>query len=156
MESPEKLLAEHRFLEGLCEEHRRFLASCAQLVCFAGGQSMLLEGSDADTLYLLLEGRVWLEARIPGRGTVLLETLGSGDILGLSWLFEPYRWYLDGRAADAVRALAFDAKCLRAKMDEDHDLGYALAMRLLRQIYTRLERTRMQRLDLYLAEAAGP
>ncbi len=51
-----------------------------------------------------------------------------------------------------MRALRLDANCLRAKCDADHDLGYELVRRFLYQVHTRLERTRLQLLDVYRAE----
>ncbi|WP_394842356.1 hypothetical protein LZC95_35440 [Pendulispora brunnea] len=45
--------------------------------------------------------------------------------------------------------ISFDAAPLRRAMDANHDLGYALSHRLLRMAYERLERTRVQHLDLY-------
>ncbi len=156
MDTLEVLLRQHEFLADLGTDHIRFLAGCARNVHFNAGDYLIREGAEADILYLLREGRVWLEVNVPSHGIVMLESLGVGDILGLSWLFPPYRWYLDARAAEAVRAIAFDAVCLRKKMDADHDLGYAIAKRLLHHIYLRLERVRMQRLDVYLAEAAAP
>lgn len=78
-----------------------------------------------------------------------MESLGPGDVLGLSWLVPPYRAQLDARAVEPVIALAFDGQCLRGKLDADHDLGFALAQRMFEQAYHRLERVRLQRLDLY-------
>lgn len=156
MESLATILKNHEFLAGLTEPQLAFLTGCARNVRFQPGTYLFREGEDADSLLLIREGRVWLEAQVPGRGAVMLETLGKGDILGLSWLFPPHRWYLDARAADTVRAFAFDAKCLRRKMEEDHDLGYELSKRLLHHLYVRLERVRMQRLDLYKTGAGQP
>jgi CRP-like cAMP-binding protein len=80
---------------------------------------------------------------------VQLETLGPGEILGWSWLFPPYRWHFDARASEPTRAVALDGTCLRAKCEADHDLGYALVKRFLYQLHQRLERSRLQLLDVY-------
>ena len=143
----------HPFLADLAEPHRRFLDGCGHKVRFAAGEFLFREGAPADRLLLLLSGRVALELVVPGRGPVQMESLGPGDLVGLSWLFPPERWQLDARAVEPVDAVAFDGACLRAKMDADHDLGYALARHLLAQVYERLQRVRLQRLDLYRAEA---
>ena len=34
-----------------------------------------------------------LDIQVPGRGTVLMETLGDGAVLGWSWLDPPFRWH---------------------------------------------------------------
>jgi CRP-like cAMP-binding protein len=152
MENLERLLREHHFLEGLSPEQIQFLVGCAKNVRFHAGQWMFREGETADELFLLRQGTVGLEVHVPGKGAVVMETLGPGDIVGFSWLFPPHRTHLDGRARDEVVALSFDGECLRRKMEEDPVLGYGLTKRLLQQVYKRLERVRMQRLDIYLAD----
>jgi hypothetical protein len=63
--------------------------------------------------------------------------------------FPPYRWHLDARALEHVRALAVDGACLRGKIEDDHDLGYELMRRFAGVIVSRLQATRFQLLDVY-------
>ena len=149
MENLERLLREHHFLEGLRPEQVQFLVSCVKNQRFHAGDYLFREGDEADEFCLLRQGAVCLEVHVPGKGPVVMETLGAGDIVGLSWLRDPGVSHLDARAREEVVALVFDGACLRNKMDSDHDLGYALARRLLEQTYRRLERVRLQRLDVY-------
>ena len=151
MEDLERLLREHGFLKGLSEAHTRLLVSCARNVRYGPGDFLLHEGQGATTFYLVRVGHVALEVNVPGKGVVQMESVGPGDILGLSWLIPPYRSHLDARAVETVVALAFDATCLRSKMEADHDLGFALTTRLLEEAYRRLGRVRLQRLDVYKA-----
>jgi CRP-like cAMP-binding protein len=142
-------LEEHPFLRGLSPEQVKAIACDVHERSFPAGALLLREGDEARTLFLLRTGRVSLELNIPGQGPRQLESLEGGDILGLSWLFPPYRWHLDARAVEPVEAFAIDAACLRGPSPEHPVLEPALAMRLVRQLYERLERVRMQRLDLY-------
>jgi CRP-like cAMP-binding protein len=151
MENLERLLRAHDFLNGLSEEHTRLLVSCAKNVRFDVGAFLLHEGREATTFYLVRAGQVALEVDVPGKGIVQMETVGPGDVLGLSWLIPPYRSHLDARAVEPVVALAFDGTCLRGKMESDHDLGFTLTKRLFEKAYRRLERVRLQRLDVYKA-----
>jgi CRP/FNR family cyclic AMP-dependent transcriptional regulator len=151
MEDLERLLREHDFLKGLSEAHTRLLVSCAKNVRFAAGDFLLHEGREATTFYLVRTGHVALEVNVPGKGVVQMESVGPGDVLGLSWLIPPYHVHLDARAVEPVVALAFDGTCLRGKMEGDHDLGFALTQRLFEKAYRRLERARLQRLDVYKA-----
>ena len=151
MEDLERLLRDHNFLKGLSESHTRLMVSCAKNVRFARGEFLLREGREATTFYLVRVGNIALEVNVPGRGVVLMETVGPDDVLGLSWLIPPYHFHLDARAVEPVVALAFDGTCLRGKMEADHDLGFALTKRLFEKAYRRLERVRLQRLDLYKA-----
>ncbi len=149
MTTLEPLLRRHPFLESLNRDQIRFLTSCARNTRFAAGEFLMREGDEAATLFLIRAGQVSLEVHVPGRGTTQVESVLEGDILGLSWLFPPHRCHLDARAGEPVRALAFDGSCLREKMEADHDLGYVFLRAFLYQAYQRLQRVRLQRLDLY-------
>jgi len=149
MERIESLLRKHPFLSGLSDEEIRFLAGCAANRRFSPGDLLFREGDEASAFYLLREGRVALEVNVPGRGPSQLQSCGEGEVVGWAWLFPPYRWQLDARAVEPVAALAFDGRCLREKMEQDHDLGYALAKLMLYEVYQRLLNVRLQRLDLY-------
>ncbi|HEX2568783.1 MAG TPA: cyclic nucleotide-binding domain-containing protein [Polyangia bacterium] len=146
-------LAQHPFLAELGEEALARFAQATEEREYPAGSFIFREGEEADRLYLIQKGRVALELNVPGRGATQLESLRPGDILGLSWLFPPYRWHLDARAVEAVTILAVDAEELRTCLVEEPALCSELAMRLLHQLYQRLERVRMQRLDLYKAGA---
>jgi hypothetical protein len=76
-------------------------------------------------------------------------TLREGDILDGAWLVPPYRWRFDARAAELVRALGVNARCLRDKCEADHDLGYELMKRFVSAMGERLHATRLQVLDVY-------
>lgn len=125
------------------------VAGCAKNVAFAAGQLILAEGEPADTLYLVRRGRVALEVHAPGSGAIVIETLGSGQVVGWSWLFPPYLWQFDARAVDPVGALAVDAMCLRSKAEADPRFGYELMKRLASVVLDRLQAARMRLLDLY-------
>ncbi len=152
MEDLERLLREHHFLKNLSPAQAGLLVSCAKNVRFEPGSFLMREGQAADTFFLIRKGRVALEIAPPGKAVVQMESLAEGDMLGLSWLFPPYRVHLDARAVEPVVALAFDGKCLRTKIETDHDLGYVLLRRVLEETAKRIQRVRMQRLDLYKVE----
>ena len=65
--------------------------------------------------------------------------------------FRPISGVFDARIVDNTRAIALDGKCLRAKCEEDHDLGYELLKRFAHIVTQRLQATRMQLLDVYAA-----
>jgi CRP-like cAMP-binding protein len=149
VEDLHRVLEEHPFLRGLSAEHTRVIVSCVKNVRFRDGDFLLHEGQDADVFYLLRTGRVALEIHVPGRGPIQMESLGPSDVLGLSWLVPPHRSHLDARALEPVVVFAFDGACLRARMDADPALGYALTRRVLAEAYKRLERVRLARVDVY-------
>jgi hypothetical protein len=81
-----------------------------------------------------------------------MEMAAEGEVLGWSWLVAPYRWHFDARAVGRVRAIAIDGKCLRAKCQKHHDLGYELLRRTVDMVGQRLEAEHFRLLDLYSAE----
>jgi CRP-like cAMP-binding protein len=145
----EQLLVETRLFADLPADYLATIAGCAVTAHFDEGEYLFREGGSADTFYVLRGGSVALETHVPGRGAALLMTVHEQDVLGWSWLFPPYRWHLDARAIEPVRALAFDGACLRQKSVDDHELGYELMRRFAEVIVTRLQATRMQLLDVY-------
>ncbi len=149
MEGLEGIVKAHPFFAGLEEGFCTLVCGCAKNVRFEAGQYLFHEGGPADQLYLLRHGRVALEVSAPGRGAVTFQTLGEGEIVGVSWLIPPYRWTYDAKALELTRAIAMDATCLRQKCEDDHDLGYELMKRFVPVLIERLNATRMQILDVY-------
>ncbi len=149
METLEPLLAEHPFFKALDEGYLNLVVGCASNARFAAGEFIGREGGDADNFYLIRHGQVSLQVAAPGRGTMVVQTLGEGDILGWSWLVPPYQWTIDVQAVSLTRAIALDGKCLRAKCEANHDLGYELLKRFTQIMVQRLETTRIQLLDIY-------
>lgn len=155
MENLEAILAEHAFFAGLGAERLALLRDCASDATLPAGQVLAREGEAADRFYAIREGRVAVEIHAPGRSPIVVQTLGPGEILGWSWLFPPYRWRFEARAAEPLRVLVFNGACLRGKCEADPALGYALMKRFARVMTARLEATRLQLLDLYGVSASG-
>jgi len=149
VESLEVLIAGHSFFSDLEEEYVRSLTGCAANVRFDSGTYVFHEGEPADHFYLIRQGRVAIEISAPPRKPIIVQTLSAGDVLGWSWLVAPYQWRFHARAVESVRAIALDGKCLRARCEENHDLGYALLKRFAQIMTQRLEATRFQLLDVY-------
>jgi CRP-like cAMP-binding protein len=149
METLERLLLAHPFLAGLEPEFGHTMVGCVRNVRFDDGEYLFREGGPADSFYLLREGQVALELKVPARDPVVFSTIGAGELVGASWLLPPYRWGFDARATAPTRAFALDAACLRGKCDADPHFGYAMMKRVLPIIVQRMIDTRQQLLDVY-------
>lgn len=149
METLEGPLSEHPFFQGLEPGYLQLAAGCASNTRFDAGEFIFREGEEANQFYLIRHGKVSLEVFAPNRGSLVIQTLDEGDILGWSWLIPPYQWRFDAKALELTRAIALDGKCLRNKCEEDHDLGYELLKRFTAILGQRLDATRFQLLDLY-------
>jgi CRP-like cAMP-binding protein len=149
IEGLERIIREHRFFAGLSDDFCTLVCGCASNVRFEAGQYLFKEGDPADAFYLVRHGRVGLEIADPARGRITFQTVGEGEIVGVSWLVPPYRWTYNAKAVEPVRAIGMDASCLRGKCDVDHDLGYELMQRFMPIVVERLHATRLQLLDVY-------
>lgn len=149
MEGLERIVKEHPFFGGMHDTFCKLVCGCAKNVRFEAGQYLFHEGEPAEWFYLLRHGRVALQLTAPGRGAVTFQTVGEGEIVGVSWLIPPYRWTYDAKAIELARAIAIDATCLRQKCESNHDLGYEMMKRFMPILIQRLQATRLQILDVY-------
>lgn len=149
MEGLERIIREHRFFKDLDPKFVALVVGCARNVRFEAGEYLFREGEHADQFYLIRHGRVALEMASPSGGAVTFQTLGEGELVGLSWFLPHYRWGYDARTLELTRAVSVDAVCLRRKLDADHDLAYEVMQRFVPVLIERLEGTRLQMLDVY-------
>ena len=149
MDDMRDLIAEFGLFAGLPKETIELAAGCAKNVAFDAGARILTEGHSAETFYLIRRGRASLQVRRPSGKAILIETLGPGSVLGLSWLVPPYRWHFDAVALEPVGAVAIDGACLRGKADADSSFGYGLLQRISQVLLERLQSTRERLLDVY-------
>jgi CRP/FNR family transcriptional regulator, cyclic AMP receptor protein len=78
---------------------------------------------------------------------VIIETLGRGDVIGLSWMLAPYQWRFGAVATQPTQAFVFDAPAVRAACDADPLLGYELSRRFSAVVVHRLQATRARLID---------
>ncbi|HSD00828.1 MAG TPA: cyclic nucleotide-binding domain-containing protein [Gaiellales bacterium] len=149
METIESLLRDVPLFEGLSPDQLETIAGCGTNVQFAEGELLFKDRDPAECFYVLRHGNVALETFVPTRGSVVIETIEAGEVVGWSWLFAPYRWHFDARALSLVRATSFDGVCLRGKCEDDPKLGYALMSRFAQVMIRRLQWTRLRLLDVY-------
>ena len=137
-------IADHPFADGFDAHHVEALAGSGSEIEVAAGRFVFKRGQLAHAFYLITAGDLALEIEQPGQGPLVLETLHTGDALGWSWLFEPYRWQLDAHATSDLRAVALDAARLRDLIDTDPAFGLEVVLRLARHVVGRLHHARSQ------------
>ena len=142
------LIEAHPFLLGMRADHLATLLDCAMKARFGRGELIFSEGDVANRFYVILEGRVALEARSPGGSPVLIETIGPGEVLGWSWLFEPYTWHFDARAVESTKAIFFYGTWLRELCQQDREFGCELYKRVALVVIDRLQSARRRLLEL--------
>lgn len=143
------LLAAHPFLDGMPPERLTRLASWGRRSVFHAGTRVFSEGSAADRFWLIRDGHVALDTRLPGHGDAVVETLGPGAVLGWSWFYPPYRWHFGATAVEPTLTVELNGKGVRRLCREDPEIGYELARRFVTVVADRLQATRTRLLDLY-------
>ncbi|UOT01012.1 cyclic nucleotide-binding domain-containing protein [Rhodococcus opacus] len=129
--------------------HRLRLAALSTPVRFAAGEFVFRENEPATRCWLLGTGSVVLTTLVPGRGTVALETLHGGDVLGWSWLGTRQLWQFDAQATTTTDAAEVDVAALEEMALSQPDFGYAVTRALSGVLIARLQSTRARLLDLY-------
>lgn len=147
----EPILAKHPFFQGLEPQYLKLIVGCAANVLFQQGQVIFRADEEADRFYLIRRGKVAIELYAPPRGTITIQTLHEGEIVGWSWLIPPFRPRFGARAIEQTLAIGIDGRCLRSKCEADHSLGFTLFSRVAPILVDRLEAARLQLLDLYRA-----
>ena len=141
--------AHSELLSGLSGRELQFLESVSQEAHLRSGDLLFEEDGVANTFYIILQGKVGLEMTSPGKPPIVIQTLGDGELVGVSWLFPPYRWTWRARAVTDTSAVAFDAAKVRAQFELDSELAHRLLSFVTKEAIGRLHSTRVQLLDLY-------
>jgi CRP/FNR family transcriptional regulator, cyclic AMP receptor protein len=142
-------VADHPFFHGLNDEFVRIASSRTREQTFEVGDILFQEGDIANEFWLVFQGKVALEIMAPDRPHLTIQTVGSGEVLGWSWLVPPHRWRFDARAVKATRTLAIDAKTLKDAFEVHPEDGYRFLLRLLPVIGERLENAWVRLLDIH-------
>ena len=148
-------LAEHAFLRGMTGHQLATLARACWVAPLRAGHRLFEEGGTAQRFWLLQSGQIALDLHAPGRTGLIVETLGPGDLVGLSWLVPPYQWQFGATAVQDTVALELNAIAVRAACEEDPVLGYDVLRRVMSAASSRLYATRVRLLDLYGGPGTG-
>ncbi|NND83748.1 MAG: cyclic nucleotide-binding domain-containing protein [Acidimicrobiia bacterium] len=140
------VLTEQPIFDGVSSDHLDALDATVEE--FGVGDDVIRRGGTADAMRVVLSGRVALSFG-GGLPAATFETLGPGDILGLSWLREGGEWEFAGTAMLPTRVLSITAESLRSAMEGDLELSALIHQRLTKTLLDRLHAVRLQHLDLY-------
>ena len=141
------IIATSPFFSNMAPEHLDIVGACATKAQFKADQIVFQESEPANQFYLIQSGRVAVEAHQPSDGTVLVQILGPGDVLGWSWLFPPFAWHFRARALEPTTAIVINGAHLLVAAERNRDFGYELMKQVAQVVIRRLQATRKQLLD---------
>jgi CRP-like cAMP-binding protein len=147
------IIGAESFLRGLPTAYLERLASMSRHVSMPAETRLFDEDMPARCFWIIDAGQVALDALVPGMGRIVIEKLGRGDVVGLSWLESPYQFRYGAVTTQPMQAFEFDAAQVRAACHDDPAFGYVVLDRFLAVVYRRLQVTRA-RLLRSLAAAA--
>jgi CRP/FNR family cyclic AMP-dependent transcriptional regulator len=149
MEKLELVLTKHPFFQGLPEKYIRGIAGMAIIVKFEAGRTLFNAGEDADKFYLVISGKIAIETNAPQKGSITIQTVEAGEIVGWSWLVAPFKYRFGAKVLSKTEAIVINGVELRSECENDYWLGYELMKRMVQAVTTRLEQARLLALDVY-------
>lgn len=147
------ILGAESFFRGLAPDIVERLASMSRHASFAAQYRLFDEDMPAHNFWIIDAGQVTLDALVPGVGRVIIEKLGRGDVVGLSWLQPPFQFRYGAMTTQPMQAFEFDAAQVRQACREDPVLGRAVFERFLAVAAHRLQVTRARLLKALAAAA---
>jgi len=130
-----------QLFDGLEEAQRSRLAQIAQRRDLVAGERLFELGSQADRVFVVLEGQMELCLPLSIQGVIreiVIESQGPGTTLGWSAFVKPYRFRLSARAAGPVAVACFERAELLRLIGENPTVGCALLERVAEIISRRL------------------
>ncbi|MER6955428.1 MULTISPECIES: cyclic nucleotide-binding domain-containing protein [unclassified Streptomyces] len=144
-----------KLLTALPPPQRQRLMELAREVSFADDARIFEAGGTADRFWVIRSGAVSLVQQVTSLRRVTVASLGSGDMLGWSWLFPPYQWDFGAEAFSPVRAYEFQAQPVLKLCEEDPALGMSLVRIVAEILAHRLEMTRGRLMEQYGTHGRG-
>ncbi len=144
-----------KLLSALPPPQRERLMGLAREVSFPEDHRIFEAGGTADRFWVIRSGAVSLTQEVTPLRRVTVASLGSGDLLGWSWLFPPYAWDFGAEACSPVRAYEFDATSVLALCEADPQLGMVLVRSVAEILAHRLENTRGRLMEHYALHGRG-
>ncbi len=140
-------LATHPFFKQFDPLHLEWIAPCATMKTYEKDTYIIRDGEEAKEFFVVFEGKVALELHLQNRSPVVIQVIGSGGVVGWSWLFPPQKWHFHSRVIEPLNAITFDAECLLLRCEKNREFGYELMKGFSKVLYERLHATRQQFLD---------
>jgi len=106
------------------------ISEAAERISLAAGEAVYCRGEKADHFFTVLDGVVTL--RLPGKGGVnlVIDEVASGEMFGSCVCFARDSYSLTAQCATDSVLLKIESKALKALMDQDLMMGYALQTKI--------------------------
>lgn len=129
-------------LTGLRPEQARDVMALGKRLVLSSGAELFRLGDTAESLYVIVRGRVRLTLPMQVRGAeeeILVEERTPGQTVGWSALTPPYRFTLTARVPLETEVLTLSREALRAHFEEHPDVGMTVSMNVAAVVGERLQ-----------------
>ena len=144
-----RFLADVDLLADISREHLTDLARHARQRSYLPDDPVLVMDEPADVFHVVRSGQIAVGVEPPHGPPLIIEMVGPGEVVGVSWLLPPYRWAFAAWATEETDTIAVDAEPVRAMAERDPTFGLLLHKRFAAVIHHRLVSARVRALDLY-------
>lgn len=141
-------LSELELFSKLPESMLRQLAQLAEPRQYIAGGLLFHEGDYGDDLFVLQKGKVQLQMRVPGHGSIPILTLGPGQLAAWSAVLGTGEMTTSATALEDTSVFVLQGSKLRELWEQDHEFGFRFMEQLAGALARRLVATRLQLLDL--------
>lgn len=149
MKVPYETLSKMVFLKGLPEDILREFADAATFKKYSKGEFLIEEYQEAREFFLIRSGEVQICSKDPETGIQKpVQKIGTGEVLGWSWLFAPYVWSFNAVAKSDLEVIMFDAAHIRHFCESHKELGYEVLTRFSKLMSLRMLELRTKYADL--------
>lgn len=143
------ILEELEFSADLPHQVLEQLAAASTTRQLPAKEYLFREGSENRNLYFIHSGKLALEMKVPGTGTVRILTLGPGEMVGWSSMLDQGKMTASVVAVTDAKVVVAPAAKLSELCETSHDFGYHLMRQMAGALSKRLVATRLQLLDLF-------
>ncbi len=117
---------------------------------FDTGHVIFLQGSQATTLYILLDGEVTLDVKAKGEIDITAQLIHKkGETFGLPSLVKPYRNSVSATCNRRTTVLSVNAELLRRLMKQNTSVGIVIMERVAEIFSNRLNSNRAMITNLF-------
>ena len=149
MNEIEEFLADVDLLADIGAEHRAEIAGHARERTFLPGDPVLAIDEPAEVFHVVRSGQIAVGVEPSHGAPLIIDTVGPGEVVGVSWLLPPHRWAFAAWATEETRTVAVDAEPVRVLVERDPAFGLLIHKRFAAVIHHRLVSARVRALDLY-------
>ncbi len=145
----QKTLADNPFFSQLDDDAVAFLVDHAKERKLGQGEVIFRHGEHADKFYLVRTGRITVEIPAVYGPSLEIQNLGAGEVLGWSWLIDPYKWDFQARVVEDADLLEFDGAAVLENCEKNHNFGYEILKQFTELMSERLTGARQRMMDSF-------